>query len=567
MTLRRALLLCLLALVAAPASASAIGKVPEGAVWTEASIPSTDGVVLHADILRPKHVPEGEKVPVILSIGPYFSHSGQVGPAGPVQGAPYDPVGPKRGPSERFLDLVEGAKLMERGYAFVMVDIRGFGGSTGCLDWVGPGEQADVVAAVEWAAKQPWSTGKVGMYGKSYDASTGLAGVNHEPEGLAAVVAQEPVYDMYRYLYGDGIRRLNSLATPALYEVIDLAPGPLADGDVMYQVNGANDTQRPGCKALNWAEQAGDEDHYSPYWRARNLITGAKGSKVPLFLMQGLTENNTVADGMAQYLENHAGPQRGWLGPWEHIRGNERNAQGRLYTGREGFLDEVMGFYDEHLRGIEPDVKDPVWAVQANDGVWREATSWPPADAREHTTSLRTGTYTDDGQGSATGGSATQGIWSVSQPVAHTTHLAGSGKVVVDVSTTVPRANLAVDVYDLDEDGEGPLITRQGHMIHRNGKLELELWSADWILQKGHRIGVRITDANTDWWMLTVPTQAKVTVHDARVTLPFLTKDRGPAIDGEPGTQLDSYLGRVVRLPEATIEQAETEFDLPGPLG
>ena len=91
-----------------------------------------------------------------------------------------------------------------------MVDLRGFGGSNGCLDWSGPGEQADVVNAVKWAASQPWSTGKVGMYGKSYDGLTGLIGVNQRPAGLAAVVSQEPVYDDYRYLYGDGMRRENS---------------------------------------------------------------------------------------------------------------------------------------------------------------------------------------------------------------------------------------------------------------------------------------------------------------------------------------------------------------------
>ena len=43
---------------------------------------------------------------------------------------------------------------MERGYTFVMVDLRGFGGSSGCLDWAGPGEQSDVVNAVKWAASQ-----------------------------------------------------------------------------------------------------------------------------------------------------------------------------------------------------------------------------------------------------------------------------------------------------------------------------------------------------------------------------------------------------------------------------
>jgi hypothetical protein len=35
---------------------------------------------------------------------------------------------------------------------------------------------------------------------------------------------------------------------------------------------------------------------------------------VPLFLTQGLTENNTVADGTAQYLQNHTGYERAWLG-------------------------------------------------------------------------------------------------------------------------------------------------------------------------------------------------------------------------------------------------------------
>ena len=72
---------------------------------------------------------------------------------------------------------------MERGYTFVMVDLRGFGGSSGCLDWAGPGEQSDVVNAVKWAASQPWSTGKVGMYGKSYDGVTGLIGVDQQPDG------------------------------------------------------------------------------------------------------------------------------------------------------------------------------------------------------------------------------------------------------------------------------------------------------------------------------------------------------------------------------------------------
>ncbi len=199
MRLRLSTLLALAAIAALPASAGA-ADVPAGATWSEATIPSSDGVQLHADILRPTQLAKTDRTPVIVSIGPYFNHSGQTGPAGPVEGTTYDPVGPATGPSDRFTDFVDGAHLMQKGYTFVMVDLRGFGGSTGCLDWGGAGEQSDVVAAVQWAAAQSWSTGKVGMYGKSYDGVTGLIGVDRQPAGLKAVVSQEPVYDLYRYL-------------------------------------------------------------------------------------------------------------------------------------------------------------------------------------------------------------------------------------------------------------------------------------------------------------------------------------------------------------------------------
>jgi predicted acyl esterase len=554
--------LALFAAALLPAAARA-ADVPPGATWTQATIPSSGGVKLHADILRPSGLPADAKTPVILSIGPYFNHSGQTGPAGPLEGTSYDPVGPA-GPSDRFLDFVQGAKLMERGYTYVMVDLRGFGGSTGCLDWGGPGEQADVVNAVQWAATQPWSTGSVGMYGKSYDAVTGLIGVDRQPDGLKAVVAQEPVYDLYRYLYGDGIRRLNSVATPALYDLIDATPGPVQD-DPSYNLNGADSTQRPGCPVLNLTDQAGNDDHFSAYWRARDLISGANGSTVPLFLTQGLTENNTVADGTAQYLANHDGPERGWLGPWEHVRGNETDDAGRLKMGRAGFFDEVMRFYDRYLKGETPAVDDPPFAVQTNDGTWRAEQSWPPADAQDLTNALRTGSYTDDGQGDATGSSDTGGLWTISPALPYPAHLSGSGTVKVDLATTRPNANLVVDVYDLDGNGTGPLITRQGFLARTSGEQTLHLWSADWKLASGHRIAVRITDANSDWWIHT-PLFDTVQVVGGSVTLPFLTQQRTQAIEGHPGTQLASYLAQTITVPPETLGAAESpDFQLPPP--
>src|SRR5881275_1734202 len=204
------LVLSLVLVSVTPAVAGASGVAYPDADWSEAWIPSSDGVTLHADVLRPKGATDATKTPVVVSIGPYFNHSGQTGPAGPAEDTPYDPI-TANGPSARFYDYINGAKVFQHGYTWVQVDLRGFGGSTGCLDWAGPGEQADVVAAVDWAAKQPWSTGKVGMYGKSYDGVTGLIGLVHQPPGLAAVVSQEPVYDLYRYLYMNRVRFLNAI--------------------------------------------------------------------------------------------------------------------------------------------------------------------------------------------------------------------------------------------------------------------------------------------------------------------------------------------------------------------
>jgi uncharacterized protein len=581
----------------APSVASASGVAYPDADWSQAWIqsPSSAGdATLHADVLRPKGSTNATKTPVILSIGPYFNHSGQTGPAGPAENTSYDPVGPNAGPSERFQDFVEGSGLLKKGYTYVMVDLRGFGGSNGCLDWSGPGEQSDVVNAIKWAASQPWSTGKVGMYGKSYDALTGLIGVDKRPAGLGAVVSQEPVYDDYRYLYCDGMRRENFAATPALYDGIAATAGPITD-DPNYNENAIN---TPDCLAKNWAAQAGDDNHDSDFWKQRNLIPGASGSNVPLFLTQGLTENNTVADGLQEYLANHTGPERGWLGPWEHVRGNETCAEsdsstgcdetnvGRLKEGRAGWFDEVMRFYGLYLKGQKPAVADPNFAIQTNDGVWRGESQWPPSDARGYTTALRSGSYVDHAQSVATGFDATSsfatadgtnptdptvqsGVWTVSKPLPNAAHISGEPKASVDVTTSLPNANLVIDVYDLSADGKGgwtgPLVTRQGHLVRNPGDstIPLTLWGADWKLKAGDRIAVRVTDNNQDWFLMASPSGQSVTVRGGSISLPFLGRPRTQTIQGDPGVMLAEYLKTHIATAPADAVSSAVDFTLP----
>jgi len=344
------------------------------------------------------------------------------------------------GPSDRFYDFINGAKVFERGYTWVQVDLRGFGGSTGCLDWAGPGEQADVKAAVEWAARQSWSTGKVGMYGKSYDGVTGMLGIVQQPKGLAAVIAQEPVYDMYRYLFQNRVRYVNSLLTPNLYNGIAGTPGTASD-TLAYNQSSVDDLARPGCPAFNFTDQQ-DPNAGSAYWRQRNLIARASGKKTPFFLTQGFLENNTKPDGAFDFYNGMRGPKRAWLGQWDHVRGNDKDENGRLLMGRKSWFEESMRFYDRYVAGKSsaqaPTHRDPPVATQAGDGAWRSEAAWPPRDSNKAITPLRAGTYLDDAtnNGTAEGGAPNgRGIWTFS-----------SSHAATSVSTTTDARRARRDV-------------------------------------------------------------------------------------------------------------------------
>jgi putative CocE/NonD family hydrolase len=52
---------------------------------------------------------------------------------------------------------------------------------------------ADAANLVDWIAAQPWSDGKVGMFGGSYSGSTPWAAVKHQPKALKSIMVGAPV--------------------------------------------------------------------------------------------------------------------------------------------------------------------------------------------------------------------------------------------------------------------------------------------------------------------------------------------------------------------------------------
>lgn len=131
-----------------------------------------DGVVLRADIFRPKA--EG-KFPVLLERTPYNK-----------QGDDF------------------GWRAAARGYVVIVQDVRGRYSSEG--EWYPfKNESSDGYDTVEWAAALPYSNGKVGMYGGSYVGATQmLAAIAHPPHlaGICPEVTASNYHDGWTYQGG-----------------------------------------------------------------------------------------------------------------------------------------------------------------------------------------------------------------------------------------------------------------------------------------------------------------------------------------------------------------------------
>jgi uncharacterized protein len=157
-----------------------------------------DGLLLRADVFRP--VAEG-RYPVILSYGPYAKGLAfQDGyPSAWQRMADLHPD-VTAGSSNLYQswEVVDPEKWVPHDYACVRVDSRGCGCSPGYVDHFSPRETKDFYDCIEWAAVQPWSSGKVGLNGISYYAINQWHVASLQPPHLAAMCIWEGAADWYR---------------------------------------------------------------------------------------------------------------------------------------------------------------------------------------------------------------------------------------------------------------------------------------------------------------------------------------------------------------------------------
>ena len=157
-----------------------------------------DGLVLRADVFRP--VAEG-RYPALVSYGPYGKGLAfQEGYKTAWEIMCRENPDAVTGSTNKYQswEVVDPEKWVPDGYVCVRVDSRGAGRSPGYLSHNNARENRDFHLCIEWTAAQPWCSGKVGLNGISYYASSQWRAAATQPPHLAAICVWEGWVDNYR---------------------------------------------------------------------------------------------------------------------------------------------------------------------------------------------------------------------------------------------------------------------------------------------------------------------------------------------------------------------------------
>ncbi|WP_405099639.1 Xaa-Pro dipeptidyl-peptidase [Oceanobacillus sp. FSL H7-0719] len=340
-------------------------------IYVESSLDSDrDGEddMIAVDIMRPKETEEGLKVPAIMDASPYYESMGR-GNESQIK----DPDGIGK---NTMFPLYYDNYFVPRGYAVVLVDMGGTNNSNGCPTTGGYEETESVKVAIDWLNGKgkaydqdgneitaDWSTGKVGMIGKSYDGTLANAAAAQGIEGLETIVPIGGIsswYDYYRYggipFYNNGPGGLAGRVTSS-ERVAQCAP-------VREEMRIASD------------DTTGD---YNEFWDERNYVKDADKVTASVFVIHGINDYNVKANHFSNWWEALAEndvPRKLWITQTGHVDPFDFR--------RAEWVDTLHRWFDYWLLDIDNGIMDePMAEIERGVDDWDTEETWPAADAEQ----------------------------------------------------------------------------------------------------------------------------------------------------------------------------------------
>jgi putative CocE/NonD family hydrolase len=336
-----------------------------------------DGTVLRADVYRP----DGETpVPVVVCRVPYDrSHP-------LVPSAALDPE-----------------RAVEKGFAVVCQDTRGRYGSEGRFRPFADDAQ-DGYDTVEWAAAQPWSSGAVGMAGRSYGACVQWLAAAERPPHLRAMVPVVIGSDFHDgWIYQGGAFQLGfNIFWALLVGAPKEAPRanaysrhlPLRTLPVL------RDLGERASFYFDWIERDPDD----PYWRAIDVEGRYPRVTVPACNVGGWYDvflGGTLENFVRMRQEGGSplarSAQKLVVGPWGHggTYGPYPDHSYREFAPGDA-LDVTalqLRYFERYLKEVRNGVDEepPVRIFVMGENTWRDEPDWPLARARPTPWYLRAG--------------------------------------------------------------------------------------------------------------------------------------------------------------------------------
>lgn len=502
---------------------------------------------VHLSYWLPSNTLEGEQVPVIAVISPYFSYGTQGD-----ESTPTNIVSAGRG--EFIFE-----NFVPHGYAFAQVAVFGTELSSGCFDYRGAGEGLGIHNAVEWLGSQNWSNGHVGLYGKSYEGATQWEAAALGSEYLKTIVPISGTTALHPLLYKNGsaearsqVMHMNYFSSTVDYNEDDLdnvcpdiVEGLFA-GPVTYGAGELDPYMSNYYDERSHIDKAFENWNGSVYW-----VQGLQDWNVdPHQVFGGPIGVNWYQD----YID--AGFEiRGILGQWEHNypdQWTKHNAQDSGYGGeaihnmtRWDWAQDLFEWYEYYLKGIgtQPDLSAQ---VQRNDGQWRIEETWPPENIEWFDLPLSdcssSGAFTGGGAPVVGGG---QTVTTTCSALSETEDILISGliRLHLEAVATMDGGQIFAELRD-SQTG-----IRLGHATmdiryHAGGyepqtvlpseqvTMMMEFQAIDAILPAGHGINIVFTESGEDY--LAPACGPSCTIHIlpsiSQLSIPHITSDSGTVL-------------------------------------